>query len=159
RPAPPAPSPGVTSATMCVSTPTCAASPTANGIDTLQNRQVLNAPLTPGRALGGEPRGDVGMGPPSGPSPRSSGPRPSTAATAISAPREASGAGPSAPRKPTAPMSGSSDGATRTPPSVAPVTPMLTASPRRRSHHGARMMLTAAPLSVPQPTDITRNAG
>jgi len=60
---------------------------------------------------------------------------------------------------PTALMSGMSAGAMNTPPSVAPLKAMLTARPRRRWNQGARMMLIAAPLIAPQPTDIRRNAG
>jgi hypothetical protein len=61
--------------------------------------------------------------------------------------------------KPSAPISGISSGATITPPSVAPLNAMLTARPRRRSHHGARMMLMAAPLIAPQPSAMTTKAG
>src|SRR5262249_1855120 len=45
------------------------------------------------------------------------------------------------------------------PPSVAPLSAMLTTRPRRRCHHGARMMLMAAPLIAPQPTAIRRKIG
>ena len=65
----------------------------------------------------------------------------------------------SARENPTASMSGMSAGAMITPPRVAPLNAMLTASPRRRRNHGARMMLIAAPLIAPQPTAITRKAG
>ena len=56
-------------------------------------------------------------------------------------------------------MSRMSAGVTTTPPSVAPLNARLTTRPRRRTHHGARMMLIAAPLIAPQPTDITRKTG
>jgi len=52
-----------------------------------------------------------------------------------------------------------SAGVTITPPSVAPLNAMLTARPRRRWNQGARMMLIAAPLIAPQPTDMTTKVG
>ena len=65
----------------------------------------------------------------------------------------------SARANPMASMSRMSAGAMTTPPSVAPLNAMLTARPRRRSNHGATMMLSAAPLIAPQPTAMTRNTG
>ena len=56
-------------------------------------------------------------------------------------------------------MSKMSAGATMTPPRVAPLNAILTTRPRRRWNQGARMMLIAAPLIAPQPSDITRNVG
>ena len=161
RAAPPEPSIGVTRATMCVSTPTCAVRPSAKGADTLQNRQVRSASPRRRRSPSCEGSGRSARGgSPSGPRPSSSGPRRMThAATATSTARSTTAAQASARVKPTAPMIGMSAGATTTPPSVAPLNAMLTARPRRRSNHGARMMLIAAPLIDPQPTDITRKAG
>ena len=51
-----------------------------------------------------------------------------------------------------------SSGAKMMPPVLAPLSAPLTARPRRRSNQGATMMLTAAPLIVAQPSDITANA-
>ena len=66
---------------------------------------------------------------------------------------------PSARAKPSMSMSGMRAGVTITPPMVAPLNAMLMASPRRLTNQGATMMLIAAPLIAPQPSDITRKTG
>jgi hypothetical protein len=54
-------------------------------------------------------------------------------------------------------ISAANSGAKTMPPVLAPFSAQLTARPRRRSNQGATMMLTAAPLIVAQPSDITPN--
>jgi hypothetical protein len=50
-------------------------------------------------------------------------------------------------------------GATSTPPTLAPFRARLIARPRRRSNHGATIVLTATVLIPVQPTDIRMKTG
>jgi len=75
RAAPPDPRAGVTSATRCVSTPTCAARPSAKGADTLQKRQVRSASARERGGPAPDESATVERGSPSGPRPSVAGPR------------------------------------------------------------------------------------
>ena len=144
RAAPPDPRAGVTSETRCVSTPTCAARPSAKGADTLQKRQVRSASVREREAPAPTNRRQwkgIAVGAEAerrGTSPHDGGGEGSITA------RRTKPAALSARVKPIPSMRKMSAGAISTPPRVAPLNARLTARPRRRWNQGARMMSMAA---------------